>query len=71
MSMHGMSYTLILDLNTRCNARLQNESKDMACKTNLVKLWMPVEEVVEMREGQKRRSERIFPGLCTSKNGNG
>ena len=35
----------------------------MGCRTSFGEILVPTEEVVEMREGQKRRSERkFFPG---------
>ena len=58
-----MSYTPIQALSTKFSAVCCLGLSAPVCRIDSVKCLVPTEEVVEMRAGQKRKSDRkFFPG---------
>ena len=59
----GTSYTPTRTTSTRCKTSLIERIERFGLGDKFGEILVPTEEVVEMREGQKRRSERkFFPG---------
>ena len=59
----GMWFTPTRISSTRSPSRSRSGSSARAWKASSARFWCPTEEVVEMRDGQKRKSDRkFFPG---------